>query len=320
MVRVVVTGVSGFIAGPLSKLLVQRGHQVIGTVRSLADETKVSHLRQQLPQVQLFEADLLKDGSFDDIIKGAEWVFHTASPFFLASSNPQKELVEPALNGTLNVLNAVEKAGTVKRVVLTSSIAAVASLAKPEDYVHSEEDWNLDGTLEKEPYRYSKRVAEEAAWNFAKGKSWDLVVINPGFVLGAPLSARTDSTSVKNIKELLDGTVNARGGTPGGNAFPAIDVRDVVEAHVRAAENPKASGRYLLGCSVGVSYLDFANVLAKKFPKYPIPTKELGPVVRRRVNNSKVQNELGIKLIPWEQSIVEMAQALIDLGIVQKIE
>jgi len=306
----------------LRKLLVERGHEVVGTVRNLSDADKVAHLHKELPQVKLAEADLLKEGSFDDVVKGAEWVFHTASPFFLTTTNPQKDLVEPALNGTLNVLRAVDKAGTVKRVVLTSSIAAIATLAKPAEHVYTEQDWNLEGTLEKEPYRYSKRVAEEAAWAFAKGKSWDLVVINPGFVLGPPLSARTDSTSVKTLKELLDGTTAAKGGITQPFAFPAVDIRDVAEAHVRAAENPKASGRYILGTSEGVSFLEYCDILraSSKYSKYPLPTACLTPLTKKRVDNTKVQRELGLKFTPIEQSILDMADSLIEFGIVKKLD
>jgi len=269
------------------------------------------------------EADLLTEGSFDLAVTGCEWVFHTASPFFsVPKADPFKELVEPALKGTLNVLNAVERAGCVKRVVLTSSIAAVASFSAPIDHIYSESDWNLDGTIEKEPYRYSKRVAEEAAWEFAKGKKWDLVVINPGFILGPPLSSRTDSTSVKTMKSMLDGT-GAANGVGGAFAFPVVDVRDVAEGHLRAAENQKASGRYLMGCTDGVTHLEYCQILQKsgKFLKYPIPTKEAVPLSRRfKIDNSKVQRELGMKLRPLEETIVDMADALIELGIVNRID
>jgi len=171
MVKVLVTGVSGFIAGALAKILVNKGYEVKGTVRSLGDKEKVSHLQEQLPGVQLLEADLLTEGSFDEAVQGCEWVFHTASPFFHNPKDPLKDLVEPALKGTLNVLNSVEKAGSTKRVVLTSSIAAVASFSVPPDHVYSEKDWNFDSVMEKEPYRYSKKVAEEAAWEFSKERN-----------------------------------------------------------------------------------------------------------------------------------------------------
>jgi len=323
-VKCLVTGVSGYFAGSLAHLLISKGHQVRGTVRSLNSKEKVEHLQKELSGIELVEADLLTDGSFDKAVEECEWIFHTACPFFtVPKEDPIKELVEPSLKGTLNVLKSAEKSGTVKRVVLTSSIAAVASFSKPVDYIYNESDWNLDGTIEKEPYRYSKRIAEEAAWEFSKNRKWDLVVINPGFILGPPLSSRDDSTSVKTMKVILDGTAfNA--GVGGPYAFPPVDVRDVAEAHLRAAENPKASGRYILASSsVGITQLEYCQILQKsgKFDKYRIPNKEATPLLRRfRVDNSKVQRELGLKFRNIEESIVEMAVALIDLGIVKRIE
>jgi len=207
-------------------------------------------------------------------------------------------------------------------VILTSSFAAIASFGKPEDHVFSEEDWNDTSTVEKEPYRYSKTVAEKAAWEFAKGKSWDLVVINPAAVLGPPLSARSDATSIKNLKDILDGTALARGGVL-PVSFPLVDVRDVAEAHVRAAENPKSHGRYLLGSSVGISQLEYTKILIKsgKYSKYPIPTTEISPVLRViRVDHSKAEKELGMKWISVEQTLIDMADSLIQFGIVPKKE
>jgi len=321
MVKALVTGVSGYVASHLAKLLVIEGHEVRGTVRSLDDKEKVSHLQKEIPNVQLIEADLLSKGSFDKAVEGCEWVFHTASPFFHATNNPQIDLVEPALNGTLNVLNSVEKSGTVKRVILTSSVAAVASFSKPIDYIYSDKDWNLDGTIEKEPYRFSKRVAEEAAWEFSKGKKWDLVVINPTFVIGPPLSSRSDSTSVKTVRDLLNGTAASKG-YGGPNAFPCVDVRDVAKSHLLAAQNPKSSGRYLLGSPNAVSHFEFCQILINSgvFSKYPIPTKEFTPVSRRvLIDNSRVIKELGLEYTSVEKSLVDMGKSLIEFGIVNAI-
>jgi len=107
--KVAVTGASGYIAGPIINLLFERGYQVKASVRSLSDPTKTSHLKTLFPSLQLFEADLLKEGSFDEAFKDCDFVIHTASPFQLQVSDPQKDLVDPALKGTLNVLNAVKK-------------------------------------------------------------------------------------------------------------------------------------------------------------------------------------------------------------------
>eukprot|EP01118_Nematostelium_gracile_P008800 TRINITY_DN2922_c0_g1_i1.p1 TRINITY_DN2922_c0_g1~~TRINITY_DN2922_c0_g1_i1.p1 ORF type:complete len:323 (+),score=95.34 TRINITY_DN2922_c0_g1_i1:65-1033(+) len=320
MSLVLVTGVSGYIAGQLAKELVSKGYRVRGTVRSLADPQKVDHLRKELPNVELVEADLLKDGSFDNAVKGTEIVFHTASPFLLPGDikDPLKDVVEPAVNGTLNVLKSVEKDGNVKRVVLTSSIAAIAG-DKPEDYVFSDKDWNLDSkaTESSQAYRYSKRAAEEAAWDFQKGKKWSLVTINPSFVTGKPLSARTDSASVKVLKNILEGTP----AVTGNMCFGRVYLGDVVQAHIRAAENPTAHGRYLVTSPEGISSLDVCNILTESglFSKYPIPTKESEPVLKRqKFDASRTYKELGFEYTPIKTAVIEMAQGLIDLGIVKK--
>lgn len=325
---VLVTGASGFIAGSVVKLLLERGYEVRGTVRSLADKAKVSHLRDTFPSLELFAADLLTEGSFDKACEGAQYVLHTASPFQLTVSDPQKDLVDPALNGTLNVLKAAAKSGTVKRVVVTSSCAAVAWQATPpDDKVWTEEDWNEDSTLENAPYRLSKTLAERAAWQFVnegegKGK-FDLAVINPSFVLGPPLSARTDSESVRAVKGFLSGTVKEQGGCR-PSCFGCVDVRDVALAHVLAMEKAEAGGhRFIVSSTTGISHLELAGML-RADPELAafhdlLPTSEVAPVAHRpKYSHTKAEEQLGIRFTPIEKSVTDMAKALIALGVVAK--
>jgi len=201
-VIVLVTGASGYIAGHVIQLLLQKGFEVRGTVRSLSNPQKNSHLNELFPKLQLYEADLLTPGSFDKAVENCEYIFHTASPFQIEGvTDPQKELIDPAVKGTENVLNSVAKVGkSVKRVILTSSVAAIIG-NKPPEYVFSEVDWNMDSTIQNgQAYRLSKRLAEEFAWKFCKENNIDMVAINPGFVVGPPLSDRVDGTSVKLVK------------------------------------------------------------------------------------------------------------------------
>jgi len=252
-------------------------------------------------------------------------VIHTASPFQLQVADPQKDLVDPALKGTLNVLNAVKNSnGKVKRLVITSSVAAIANDTIPSpEKVWTEEDWNLESTLTKNPYRYSKRIAEEAAWNFQKqNPNFELVVINPSFVLGPPFSSRVDSTSVLVVSKIFNGHFKESGTLP--NCFGCVDVRDVALAHVNSLEIKEAVGhRFIVSSSEGISHFEFIQML-KDEPEFSdfkdqFPDKASQPFTHRpKYDNSKVQRILGIELIPIKKSLVDMGCALIQFGIVSR--
>lgn len=312
----VVTGAGGYVATHIIKKLVERGtYEIRGTVRSIA---KSEELQKAFPSLKLYEADLLANGSFDQVVQGADVVFHAASPFHYKFTDPQKEMVEPALQGTLNLLRAVDKAPTVKCVVLTSSNAAIQYPA-PDEYVFSEKDWNNWANLENDAYSLSKKLAEEAAWNFAKGKHFKLLVANPAFVLGPVLTKRADGTSIEAMTAVLNGGFLEKGVPP--LAYGVVDVRDLAELQVRLAENPDAEGRHLICSSRGIPYLEYVDALRKsgKFTKYELPTKVNGTVTMNpRYDTSKVQTQLGMKFIPTEQTMVDMAESLIEFGLVPK--
>ncbi|KAJ0299907.1 hypothetical protein Brms1b_012979 [Colletotrichum noveboracense] len=211
-----VTGGSGFIAQHLVNELLSQGIRVNATVRSLRNAKKVASLKglqeEHAGRLQLFEADLLKPGSFKEAMQGCSVVHHVASPFMMAEmiKDGQKECVEPALEGTRNVLASVKETTSVKRVVLTSTIGAI--FGDYEDVndkmggTLSEKYFNDTSTVTHNPYHYSKVLAEKEAWEIAKEESrWDLVVVCPGLVLGPPLSAGSDSGSLFLIDELLSG-------------------------------------------------------------------------------------------------------------------
>jgi len=259
---VCVTGAGGYIASHLVKQLIESGYQVHGTVRNLNDERKISHLKKLFPSVELFESDLLAEGSFDKPFEGCKYIFHTASPIVIGKiADPQRDLVDPAVKGTLNVLQSAKKVKTVKRIVVTSSLGAVATM-KSMPYVFTEADWNLESSLTVEPYRYSKKLAEAAAWNFAKqpeNNSLELVVINPSFVLGPPVSSRVDSESVTRISSMLSGAYLEKGVPP--YALGCVDVRDVARAHILAIEVEKAAGnRYLVSSPILIPSLRLAEI------------------------------------------------------------
>ncbi|KAJ9692972.1 hypothetical protein PVL29_011891 [Vitis rotundifolia] len=264
---VCVTGAGGFIASWMVKLLLERGYTVKGTVRN-PDDPKNSHLRElegAKERLILCKADLMDYESLKEAISGCHGVFHTASP---VTDDPE-EMVEPAVNGTKNVIIAAAEA-KVRRVVFTSSIGAVyMDPNRSPDQVVDESCWS---DLEfckntKNWYCYGKAVAEQAAWEVAKEKEVDLVVVNPVLVLG-PLLQSTVNASIIHILKYLTGSAK----TYANSVQAYVHVKDVALAHILVFEAPSASGRYL--CAESVLHRgDVVEILAKFFPEYPIPTK-----------------------------------------------
>ncbi|KAK9807370.1 hypothetical protein WJX73_008107 [Symbiochloris irregularis] len=244
--KVLVTGATGFLATHVVAQLLEKGYTVHATVRSLnsSKSTYLNKLADVLPgHLHLFQADLLQQGSFDQAVKGCKVIFHTASPFVFGTADPQKMVIDPAVQGTKAVLaSAVAHKDTVKRIILTSSVAAVhGEYAAPprSGKLYTEEDWNETSSAENDQhYHLSKVLAEREALKQAKEHSLDVVSICPNFILGPPLSPHAEGVSFEWMKALLEGQ------PPSGTPI-ICDVRDVARAHVLAAETPSASGRYI---------------------------------------------------------------------------
>ncbi|OAY36986.1 hypothetical protein MANES_11G065500v8 [Manihot esculenta] len=242
---VCVTGAGGFIASWIVKLLLERGYTVKGTVRN-PDDPKNGHLRElegAKERLTLCKADLLDYESLREAIMGCDGVFHTASP---VTDDPE-QMVEPAVNGTKNVIIAAAEA-KVRRVVFTSSIGAVyMDPNRDPDVVVDESCWS---DLEfckntKNWYCYGKAVAEQAAWEVAQEKGVDLVAVNPVLVLG-PLLQSTVNASIIHILKYLTGSAK----TYANSVQAYVHVKDVALAHILVYETPSASGRYLCAESV----------------------------------------------------------------------
>ncbi|XP_018839732.1 cinnamoyl-CoA reductase 1-like [Juglans regia] len=309
---VCVTGASGYIASWLVKFLLQRGYTVRASVRDPNDPKKTSHLLAldgAKERLHLFKANLLEEGSFDAAIQGCEGVFHTASPFYHDVKDPEAELLDPAVKGTLNVLNSCTKSASVKRVVLTSSIAAVAFNGKPRTPdVVVDETWFSDPEICKEAklwYVVSKTLAEEAAWKFAKENGLDMVAINPSMVIG-PLLQPTLNTSAAAILNLVNGA----------QVFPNlsfgwINVKDVANAHVQAYEIPSASGRYCLVERVA-HYSEVVRILRELYPSLQLPEKcaDDKPFVPTYQVSKEKARSLGIEFIPLDVSLKETVDSL----------
>ncbi|HKJ48292.1 MAG TPA: NAD-dependent epimerase/dehydratase family protein, partial [Christiangramia sp.] len=209
---VLVTGATGYVAGWLVKRLLEEGMTVHAAVRDPQKEEKVHHLngiaKNSNGTIKYFKSDLLNKGSYAEAMQGCELVFHTASPFTSEYDDPQKELIEPAVKGTANVLNQANKTDSVKRIVLTSSCAAIYTDAKEVKNTPNgkltEEMWNTTASLDYQTYSYSKTLAEKKAWEINKSQQkWDLVTINPSLVMGPPLNPNaTTSESFSLLKQL----------------------------------------------------------------------------------------------------------------------
>lgn len=343
---VLVTGATGYVAGWLIRRLLEEGFTVHAAVRDPSNESKIAHLNRMAEEfpgsLRFFKADLLDEGSYDEAMKGCRTVFHTASPFTSAISDPQKDLVDPAVQGTRNVLSSADRTASVERVVLTSSCAAIygdnADIADAPGEVLTEDVWNTSSTLDHQAYSFSKTEAEKAAWQMAEGKDWKLVVVNPSFVLGPGLSDAHSSESFSVVRQLGDGTMKT-GAPP--LEIGMVDVRDVAEAHMRAAFVPGAEGRHIT--SEGAhSLLELGQMLRARFGNaYPFPKGELpkwllwlvGPMIDKnlsrgmvarnmgyewRADNSKSKRELGLTYRPIDRAIGDMFERMLETGAIKR--
>ena len=332
---ILVTGATGFIASRIIEQLLASGRSVRGSVRSLKREQDIAPLRA-LPgaaeRLELVEADLLAEGSFDRAAAGCRYAMHTASPYVLNVTDPQRDLVDPAVLGTRNVLASCERARAA-RVVLTSSMAAITD--EPEsDRVLTEDDWNTKSSLERNPYYYAKTLAERAAWDFVRQRQppFDLIAINPFLVIGPSLVPGLN-TSNQVLVDLLKGTY------PGIVALTwgFVDVRDVAASHIRAMETPSAAGRYICAGETA-SMRAVVGILRKHGwgDGYKLPTigldnaagnvivrlgsylesKGVGSYLRTHVGRvpryetSKIRRDLRMEFRPLEQTIVD---TMVDL-------
>lgn len=330
---VLVTGANGYVASWLTRYLLEAGHTVHATVRDPNNPKKVDHLNAAAETapgtLKLFAADLFDDGAFDTAMAGCRVVFHTASPFIIDNiKDPDAELLQPALRGTENVLGSANRTSSVERVVLTSSVVAIygdaADMADAGLDAFTEKHWNTTSSLSHQPYSYSKLRAEKRAWELAEDQDrWQLVVINPGFVLGPSLTTASDSASLSTMRQFVDGTLKL--GAPHLD-FGVIDVRDVAEAHRRAGTIESASGRHICSNRT-VSLLEIGQILRREFgDDYPFPTRTLpkplvwlvGPFsglarqfVSRNVgyplnfDNSYIQRDLDMTFRPVEQTLTD---------------
>ena len=344
---VLVTGATGYVAGWIVRRLLEEGCTVHAAVRDPGNREKCGPLEEMakcLPgKLRFFKADLLEEGSYATAMAGCEVVLHTASPFLMRFEDPWRELVEPALEGTRNVLNEASRTDTVKRVVVTSSCAAIygdnADIGKVERRTFTEADWNTTSSLDHKPYSYAKTLAEKEAWKLEQGQDrWTLVALNPSLVLGPGIQPITRSGSFALMRDLGNGTLSM--GVP-VYPFGAVDVREVAEAHLKTGLDASVErGRYILsGHDTDLSEL--AGILRAEFgDRFKLPRRILpkwlvwlvGPFVdpsltravigrnvgiRARFENRRSREILGIRYRPLKESVVEMFREMDSAGLLK---
>jgi len=341
--RVLVTGASGYIGGHCVVELLRHGYRVRGTVRSLAKRAAVERLASRVPgsgeRLEVAVADLSADSGWGEALRDCAYVLHVASPFPPGVPRDEMEVITPAVEGTRRVLAAAAATRRgVKRVVITSSVAAVAFGRRDRtEKTFTEDDWSIAENCD--PYQKSKTLAERFAWDYVRAlpaeQRFELAVINPGFVLG-PLLDSDVQTSSELVKRLL------RRELPGCPklGFAVVDVRDVAIMHRLAMEAADAAGMRFICAGDHYWVQDIARVLAEEFARYGyrVPTRSLpywllwlvgrfDPAVRmtlgyigRRelVSHERAHNLLGWSPRPLRETLIDMGHSLIEHGVVPK--
>lgn len=339
MDKVLVTGISGFLGSHTAKKLIEQGYAVVGTVRNPDQASAIRNViapaAESSEQLVLRQASLTDKRSWQTVMEGIDYVLHIASPFPQKIPKHEDELIIPAKEGTLNILEAAVNAA-VKKIVMTSSTGAVyygkAATERKKEF--SEKDWTDTGFIEDTtPYYRSKTIAERAAWDFMenKGAADQLVTICPGAIIGPVLGSHI-SASINIVKKLMEGAAPALPKI----GFEMVDVRSVADLHLLAMQANHSGGERYLATNGYYTFSTISSVLQshypdRKFPKQQLPDwfvrifsnidTTLKPILvdlgtRRTCDNSKAMR-MGWQPIATEQAIIDCAEALLKKGIVR---
>ncbi|ROI00450.1 SDR family oxidoreductase [Chryseobacterium daecheongense] len=312
---VLVTGGTGFLGVHTVLQLLQQGYEVRTTLRSLSKKDSIIKALEEggitdFSHLSFFEADLTSDNNWDEAVKGCDYVLHVASPFPAQDPKDENELIIPARDGALRVLKTSRDAG-VKRVVLTSSFAAVGYSIKIENHVFTEEDWT-DVNTALPAYIKSKTVAEKSAWEFVEkeGNGLELAVINPVGIFGPSIGGITSASLDIAVSSILNGNLEY---TP-TFTMGVVDVRDVADIHIKAMVSPAAAGERFIATSDGVmSFYDVAELFKKERPQYTANIQELEPIGKefyKEMSNKKARTILNWYPRSREEALLASADSL----------
>lgn len=298
--KVLVTGGTGFVGIHAVLQLLEKGYSVNTTLRSLTKkETIIKALKEggitDFSKLSFFEAELTDDNGWDAAVKDCDYVLHIASPFPAKEPKDENELIIPARDGALRVLQAAKKA-KVKRVVLTSSFAAVGYSINSDNHIFTEDDWT-DVNIALPAYIKSKTIAEKAAWDFIgnEGEGLELSVINPVGIFGPALGGITSASLDIAIIGILNGTTSQSGDFTMG----VVDVRDVADLHIKAMTSPKAAGERFLANADGVmSFYDVAKLIMEERPSISGNIAQMSPTAGKFYK--QMSNQKARTILDWD--------------------
>ncbi|KAK4052785.1 hypothetical protein OIV83_002072 [Microbotryomycetes sp. JL201] len=326
---VLVSGVSGFVGSQVALAFLDAGFKVRGTVRSIekgaAWNKKHAKYSDQIEWVIV--EDIAAPGAFDEAVEDVTIVVHTASPFHYDVKDNENDMLKPAIAGTRNMLEACasDKGSKIKRVVITSSFAAVLDLKSGlgEDTSYNHETWNpvtYEEAVKSDDatavYCASKKLAEEAAWKFVKDNkvNFSLATICPPLIFGPPQQVVTDLKSLNTSSDAVWSIVDAK--QIPDTSFPVgTDVRDIAKAHLLAATKSEAAGQRYLTIAHHFNNSQIAKIIKEKFPEqaHRIVDAEVKQDPHFKTDSSHAEKQLGLQWIPFEQTVVDTARELFNL-------
>ncbi|PLB53947.1 putative cinnamoyl-CoA reductase [Aspergillus steynii IBT 23096] len=324
---VLITGISGYVGAHIAHTFLSAGYNVRGTLRSMTTAPAILSRYRGFENNLTFVSvpDIAAPHAFDDAVKDVVGVIHTASPFVLDVTNNEKDLLLPAIRGTTNVLDAVGRTGpAVRRVVVTSSFAAVLDLAKGNrpGYRYTEMDWNPVSYADAKgaesasvAYCASKAFAERAVWEWVRDHEprFSVVSVNPPWVFGPGVDGGRLNESLEAIQKLVDGS---RSEVPGVDFAGFADVRDLATAHLRAFEVEEAAGKRFLVANGKFDYQAAVDIVRRRFPELKgVPVGRPGVVTETyEVDGGRAREVLGLEYRSLESTLVDTVRWLVENG------